>query len=128
MKDRKNFIKSVPVGSLCCLAANAAPAGLKLSPELDNFKCKITVLRKSFNKDLYDLYPYGPASSCGRLEEGQVFITENVWDPPKDFCTWAWSDLKFMIHSIHAGNPGPMICSCTDGLRPVLFKFERKNA
>lgn len=119
---RRKFIKS----AVACSIAGLAPAsGLKLAPETENFKCKITVLRKSFNKELYDKYPYGSPSACGRLEEGQVYITENVWDPPRGFCTWAWSDLRFMIHSIHAGNPGPMICSCTDGLRPVLFKFER---
>lgn len=123
--ERGKFIKTISASSLACLAANAIASGIRLQPELENYKCKITVLRKSFHDDLYEKYPYGAASGCGRFEEGQVFITENVWDPPKNFCTWAWSDLKFLIHSIHAGNPGPMIGSCTDGLRPVLFKFER---
>jgi hypothetical protein len=26
------------------------------------YKCRITVLRKSFNQDLFELYPYGDAS------------------------------------------------------------------
>ena len=122
--ERRNFIKSI---SACSLATMATPimASPNVAPETDNFKCKITVIRKSFNKDLYEKYPYGKACACDRFKIGQEFITENVWDPPANFCTWAWSEFRFMIHSIHAGNPGPMICSCTDGLRPVLFKFER---
>jgi len=127
--ERKTFLKTISAGSLGCLAATAAAsAGLRIAPETENFKCKITVIRKSFNKDLYDQYPLGSGSACGRLEEGQVFVTDNVWDPPKGFCTWAWAELRWMIHSVHAGNPGPMICSCSDGLRPVLFKFERADS
>ena len=91
----------------------------------EKYKCKITVLRKSFNEDLYENYPYGAASACGRLEEGQVFITENRWDPPEEFCQWAWSDLRPILQSIHAGQTFPMVACCTDGLRPVFFKLER---
>jgi ribosomal protein L31E len=36
----------------------------------EKYKCKITVLRKTFNEELYKKYPYGAASACGRLEEG----------------------------------------------------------
>ncbi len=91
----------------------------------ERYKCKITVLKKSFNKELYKLYPYGVASPCGRLEEGQVFITNNRWDPPEGFCAWAWRDLVPIIQSIHAGRAVPAISCCTDGLRPVIFKLER---
>ena len=91
----------------------------------EKYRCRITVLRKTFNEDLYTKYPYGTANACGRLEEGQVFITENRWDPPEGFCPWAWSDLRPTIHSIHAGHPVPAIGCCTDGLRPVFFKLER---
>jgi uncharacterized repeat protein (TIGR04076 family) len=91
----------------------------------EKYRCKITVLYTAFNEDLYKQYPYGVASACGRLVEGQVFITENRWDPPEGFCHWAWSDLRPMIHSIHAGHSAPMISCCTDGLRPVTFKLER---
>jgi uncharacterized repeat protein (TIGR04076 family) len=91
----------------------------------EKFRCRITVLRKAFHKDLYQQYPYGAASPCGRFEEGQVFTTDNRWDPPEGFCQWAWSDLRPMIHSIHAGHSVAMISCCTDGLRPVTFKLER---
>ncbi len=89
------------------------------------YKCKITVLKKSFNEEMYKLYPYGFATACGRLEEGQVFITNNRWDPPEGFCPWAWHDLISVIQSIHSGRAVPAIACCTDGLRPVLFKLER---
>jgi len=91
----------------------------------EKYRCKITVLRKAFNEDLYRQYPYGAASPCGRLEEGQVFITNSRWDPPEGFCHWAWGDLRPMIQSIHAGHSVTMISCCTDRLRPVTFKLER---
>ncbi|MBI5961418.1 MAG: TIGR04076 family protein [Chloroflexi bacterium] len=91
----------------------------------DKFKCRITVRKKVFHEDLYQQYPYGGAHACGRFEEGQVFITNNRWDPPDGFCHWAWADLRSIIQSIHSGHPTTMISCCTDGLRPVTFKFER---
>jgi uncharacterized repeat protein (TIGR04076 family) len=121
---KKNY-KAPSIRSTCYISGLTNSSEIKVLPQLENYKCKITVLRKIFHNDLYDAYPYLDASACGRLEEGQVFVTDNVWDPPVGLCTWAWSDLRYMIHSIHAGNPGPMICSYTDGLRPVLFKLER---
>lgn len=92
------------------------------------YKCRITVLRKDFREDLYMQHPYGYAGPCGRLEPGQVFISENRWDPPEGFCTWAWGDLRPMIQSIHAGHAVTMIACCTDGLRPVTFKLEQINS
>ena len=91
----------------------------------EKFRCKITVLSKTFREDLYRQYPYGAASPCGRFEEGQVFITDNRWDPPEGFCHWAWGDLRPIIQSIHAGHSVILISCCTDGLRPVTFKLER---
>ncbi len=91
----------------------------------EKLRCRITVLKKIFNEDLYQQYPYGAASPCGRFEEGQVFITDNRWDPPEGFCHWAWGDLRPIIQSIHAGHSVTMISCCTDGLRPVTFKLER---
>jgi uncharacterized repeat protein (TIGR04076 family) len=87
-------------------------------------KCRITVLRKDFNDDLYRQYPYGLPSDCGRFEVGQEFLTENPWDPPEGFCAWAWGDLRSIVHRIHAGNSTTMVACCSDGLRPVFFKLE----
>jgi uncharacterized repeat protein (TIGR04076 family) len=94
----------------------------------EKYKCKITVLKKVFNEELYRQYPYGTAAACGRLEEGQTFITDNRWDPPEGFCLWAWGELQPMIHGIHSGSDVVKISCCTDGLRPVTFKLERVEA
>ena len=59
----------------------------------EKYLCKITVLKCDFNNELYEKYPYGNANKCGRLKEGQEFITNSRWDPPEKFCTWAWRDL-----------------------------------
>jgi uncharacterized repeat protein (TIGR04076 family) len=88
------------------------------------YKCRITVLKKSFNRELYEKYPYGLGEPCGRLEEGQIFISENRWDPPAGLCVWAWSDLRPIIQSIHSGRRNPAVACCTDGLRPVTFLLE----
>jgi uncharacterized repeat protein (TIGR04076 family) len=95
---------------------------------IENYRCRITVLRKDFHTDLYQQHPYGHAAPCGRLEVGQVFLTDNRWDPPAGFCTWAWRDLLPVIHSIHGGHPVTMTSCCTDGLRPVTFLLERVPA
>lgn len=102
---------------------SAEKAGLLNCQE--NYRCKITVLKKEFAEDLYKQYPYGGPHPCGRLEVGQVFYTDIRWDPPEGFCLWAWGDLRAVIMSIHGGHPSPMISCCTDGLRPVTFKLER---
>ena len=91
----------------------------------EKYRCKITVIKKEFKKELYQQYPYGAACGCGRLEEGEVFLTDNRWDPPTGLCHWAWSDLRPMIHSVHSGHDSAFISCCTDGLRPVTFKLER---
>ncbi|MBA4385380.1 MAG: hypothetical protein C0410_11640 [Anaerolinea sp.] len=91
----------------------------------EKYRGKITVLKKDFAQDLYEKYPYGCPRACSRLEVGQVFYTNIRWDPPEGFCTWAWGDIRAVIMSIHGGHPSPMICCCTDGLRPVTFKVER---
>lgn len=100
--------------------------GIKNSHE--KYNCKITVLRKEFKEDIYCQFPCGGPHACGRLKEGQVFITANRWDPPEGFCSWAWRDLTPMIHAIHGGDEVIRISCCTDGLRPVTFKLERIEA
>ncbi len=79
---------------------------------------------KDFNEDFYRDHPYGAAADCGRFEIDQEFVTDNPWDPLEGFCTWAWGDLRSIIHRMHGGNPTVMISCCTDRLRPVFFKLE----
>jgi uncharacterized repeat protein (TIGR04076 family) len=95
---------------------------------MPNYKCKITVIRKSFHEDLYRQFPAGHPGPCGILEVGREFVTESEWEPPAGLCPWAWAEMRPIIHGMHAGNPQVKIESCTDGLRPVLFKLERIEA
>ena len=92
---------------------------------VEKYFCKITVLKCDFNTELYNQYPYGLASPCGRLTVGQEFISICRWDPPEGLCIWAWRDLIPVIQSFHEGRENPAIQCCTDGLRPVTFKVER---
>ncbi|MCL2721338.1 MAG: TIGR04076 family protein [Treponema sp.] len=91
----------------------------------EKYHCKITVLKCDFNSELYNQYPYGNASPCGRLKVGQEFISTCRWDPPEGLCVWAWRDINPVIQSYHEGREHPSIQCCTDGLRSVTFKVER---
>lgn len=98
-------------------------------------RCKITVLKTSFNKEYVDLYvekerrkTLGP---CDVFKEGQVFVVDAVSGCPAGFCAWAWDDLyKVIVGFFSGGNFGMwyeddvLIACCTDGTRPVYFKIE----
>lgn len=98
-------------------------------------KVKITVLKTLYHEDLVDEYllpeckaAYGP---CYRHHVGQEFIIDS-FNKPEGFCSWAWADIhrefiSVMFHSQFSvsKDPGCIIASCTDGLRPVVFKVER---
>jgi len=100
-------------------------------------KCRITVLKKGYNKDFVDAYvcesrkPLGP---CEVFKEGQVFEAEPICEGmPTGFCAWAWDDIyKSLIGLATEGNwgmwyenPKQIIACCTDGTRPVYFKIEK---
>jgi uncharacterized repeat protein (TIGR04076 family) len=98
-------------------------------------RCKITILKTSFNKEYVDLYvekerrkTLGP---CEVFKEGQVFVVDAVSGCPAGFCAWAWDDLyKVIVGFFSGGNFGMwyegdvLIACCTDGTRPVYFKIE----
>lgn len=98
-------------------------------------KCKITVLKTLYHEDLATEYllPEKRESykSCYRHSIGQEFIIDS-FNKPDNFCSWAWADIHREIISIMCNadfpasiKPGLVIASCTDGLRPVIFKLER---
>lgn len=98
-------------------------------------KVKITILKRLHHQDLIDEYlleekrdAYTP---CYRFTDGQEFIIDSL-DMPEGFCPWAWADIHREIISVMLNadfpaskDPGCIIASCTDGLRPVIFKVER---
>ncbi len=98
-------------------------------------KVKITVIRKMFNEDLVREYGADNLTTCPMLREGQVFYAD--YAKPEGLCDEAWKAIyQYVFALAHgAGNetfyygdwirkPGVAICSCNDGLRPVIFKLE----
>ncbi len=98
-------------------------------------KVKITVLRKTFQEDLAKEYGVENLTSCPLLKEGQVFYAD--WAKPDGFCDEAWKAIYQYVFALAHGvgnelfyykdwikTKGIAICSCNDGLRPVIFKLE----
>lgn len=96
--------------------------------------CKITVLKRTVNRDLIDEYLADPSKmgACNLLRDGQTFLIANLFRMPEGFCEWAWADLRPHIMTLAAGGDlpfikprGTLIAGCTDWFRPVIFKIER---
>ncbi len=101
-------------------------------------KCKITVLKKMFNKELFEEYCSLNLSEhchgCPDLNVGQEFLVENHNKIPEGFCSWAWGDIQKDVTTIMFNGsfpwmkqPGVAISSCSDGFMPVVFKIEKVN-
>lgn len=98
-------------------------------------KVKITVIKKLYHQDLIEKYvlpekqdAYTP---CYRFNVNDEFIVDS-FEMPEKFCPWAWADIHrdIMLMLLNADvpisvEPGLIIATCTDGLRPVVFKLER---
>ena len=100
---------------------------------------KITVLKIDINHELVDFYSKEQITPCPLHKIGDVFTTD--FNPPKDFCSWAWNDIQKYVLALLSGgnfstgffegwmnNDNVMIACCTDGLRPVTFKLELIDA
>ena len=68
---------------------------------------------------------------CDIFEVGNEFVSKEL-TMPKGFCSWAWVDIQRDVAHLALGGDfpwikesGKMVSSCTDGLRPVIFKLER---
>ena len=97
-------------------------------------KCKITVLKKHFDKELSQLYGVEGLTACPMLKEGQEFYAD--WECPEGFCNEAWKAIYQYVFALSHGiedvfyygdwikEKGVAIVSCNDGLRPVIFKIE----
>ena len=77
----------------------------------------------------------GQDSACRMMEAGQVFLAD--YAKPEGFCDEAWKAIYQYVFALAHGagddvfyygdwirTPGVAICSCNDGLRPVIFKLE----
>jgi uncharacterized repeat protein (TIGR04076 family) len=101
-------------------------------------KIKITVLKRTFNKEIADEYLGTRAGPCDLNKQGLEFISENGVKP-EGFCDWAWNDMHKVVTTLVCGGTfnkhgyfkdwmnrdNTLIVSCTDGIRPVIFKLER---
>ena len=98
---------------------------------MDIAKVKITVAQKLKPGALLQQYGQDVEEECPVVATGAEFISEGI-NMPEGFCSWAWADIQRDVAHLAMGGDfpwiskkGAMISSCTDGLRPVLFKLER---
>ena len=98
-------------------------------------KVKITVLKTTLDKELAEEYGAENLSACPMMKKGQVFYAD--YAKPEGFCDEAWKAIYQYVFALAHGTgndvfyfgdwirkPGVAICSCNDGLRPVIFKLE----
>ena len=99
-------------------------------------KVKITVLKTTLDKELADEYGVKGLTACPMMKKGQVFYSDHT--KPEGFsCDEAWPAVSQFVFALAHGagddvfyngiwinKPGIAICSCNDGLRPVIFKLE----
>ena len=98
-------------------------------------KVKITVLKTTLDKELAAEYGAKGLTACPMLKEGQVFYAD--YAKPEGLCDEAWKAIYQYVFALAHGAekdvfyygdwiriPGVAICSCNDGLRPVIFKLE----
>lgn len=98
---------------------------------------KITVLKTTLDEELAAEYGVEGLAACPMLTEGQVFYAD--YAKPDGFCDEAWKAIYQYVFALAHGvgedgglfyygdwirTPGVAICSCNDGLRPVIFKLE----
>ena len=98
-------------------------------------KVKITVLKTTLDKELVQEYGVPGLGPCPMLKVGQVFYAD--YAKPEGLCDEAWKAIYQYVFALAHGTgeglfyfgdwidkPGVAICSCNDGLRPVIFKLE----
>ena len=98
-------------------------------------KVKITVLKTTRNEDLIAEYGVENLPACPFHRAGQVFYAD--YAKPEGLCDEAWKAIYQYVFALAHGageglfyygdwirKPGVAICSCNDGLRPVIFKLE----
>ncbi len=98
-------------------------------------KVRITILKTTFDKELAAEYGAEGLTACPMMKEGQVFMAD--YAKPEGFCDEAWKAIYQYVFALAHGSgeevfyfgdwirkPGVAICSCNDGIRPVIFKLE----
>ena len=86
-------------------------------------KCKITVLKTTLDKELAEEYGVPGLGACPMMREGQVFYADYA-KPEGVFALSHGAGEGLFYYGDWIRKPGTAICSCNDGLRPVIFKIE----
>lgn len=98
-------------------------------------RVKIAVLKTTLDAELAREYGVAGLGACPMLKAGQVFYAD--YAKPEGLCDEAWKAIYQYVFALAHGagkelfyygdwiaQPGVAICSCNDGLRPVIFKLE----
>lgn len=100
-------------------------------------KVRITVLKTTLDEELAAEYGVGGLGPCPMLQTGQEFYAD--YAKPEGLCDEAWKAIYQYVFALAHGagsdgglfyygdwikEPGVAVCSCNDGLRPVIFKLE----
>jgi len=98
-------------------------------------KVRITILKTTFDEELAREYGAQGIGACPLMKKGQVYYGD--WSKPDGFCDEAWKAIYQYVFALAHGvpadtfyygdwirTPGVAICSCNDGLRPVIMKLE----
>ena len=99
-------------------------------------KCKIEVLKTTFDEELVKEYGCEGLGKCPMHRVGEVFFGD--YAKPEGLCDEAWKAMYQYVFAISHGSnifyygdwidkPGVAICSCNDELRPVIFKISETN-
>ena len=99
-------------------------------------KCKITIIKRTLNKELIEDFiidEYKQIGPCELFKNGaEIIIDPNMAKVPENFCDWAWADIRQTINLVASGGniigmkeSGTAIATCSDWSRPVYFKIER---
>ena len=98
-------------------------------------RVKITILKTTLDKELAEEYGVPGLTACPMMQKWQVFYAD--YAKPEGFCDEAWKAIYQYVFALAHGaekelfyygdcikKPGVAICSCNDGLRPVIMKLE----
>ena len=104
-------------------------------------KCKLTILKTTLDEDLAKEYGAPGLGKCPLMKEGDVFYAD--YAKPERFCDEAWKAIYQYVFALANGanmdsswyyndwmneeHKDMAICSCNDGLRPVIIKIERTD-
>ena len=99
-------------------------------------KVKITVLKTTLDEELAREYGAEGLKACPMLKAGQVFYAD--YAKPEGFCDEAWKAIYQYVFALSHGATNfyygdwirkdkVAICSCNDGLRPVIIKVEASD-